>query len=205
MRCFAGKSYELPASQDDRRRDCGLLKRETSTVIKIGDLLVEAQEQLGARGQWLSWLNDNFYLSVRTAQRYLAASAFAREYVIVTHSLLSVGALYALIEADRDGHSEAVEAALDEAKVKWVDDDRVWEIVAELRLRCFGEASDEEPPSDAAKDETRPLDEASDEASASGEASDEASDEALGDEPEPDDDRPPPTPAPSLTRDKQRN
>ena len=52
-----------------------LLKRETRHVIEIGGLLAEAQEQLDENEQWLLWLRDNFSLSIRTAQRYLAAHA----------------------------------------------------------------------------------------------------------------------------------
>jgi hypothetical protein len=40
-----------------------LLKRETKHVIKIGELLAEAQEQLDENEQWLLWLRDNFSLS----------------------------------------------------------------------------------------------------------------------------------------------
>jgi Protein of unknown function (DUF3102) len=110
-----------------------LLKRETKHVIEIGGLLAEAQEQLDENEQWLSWLRDNFALSVRTAQRYSAGYWFSKKYDTVSHVSLTVSGLYALIEADRAGHSEAVEAALSEAKGKRIDDDRVWGIVAAMR------------------------------------------------------------------------
>jgi hypothetical protein len=109
------------------------LKREAKSVIEIGGLLAEAKEQLDEYGRWLPWLSENFALSTRTAQRYLAAHAFAAKYDTVSHLPLTVSGLYALIEADRAGHSEAVEAALSEAKVGWIEDDRVWGIVASLR------------------------------------------------------------------------
>jgi hypothetical protein len=142
-----------------------ILKRQAKDVIEIGRLLTEAREQLDEHAQWLLWLTDNFSLSIRTAQRYLTAHAFASKYDTVSHLSLTVSGLYALIEADRAGRSEAVEAALSEAKVQWVDDDRVREIVAALRPPPpeeppSDEASDEAPPPDAAKDGAQPPDEA---------------------------------------------
>jgi hypothetical protein len=178
-----------------------ILKRQAKDVIEIGRLLTEAREQLDEHAQWLLWLTDNFSLSIRTAQRYLTAHAFASKYDTVSHLSLTVSGLYALIEADRAGRSEAVEAALSEAKVQWVDDDRVREIVAALRPPPpeeppSDEASDEAPPPDAAKDGAQPPDEASDEQSLPiAEGGDEEPEPAL----EPDDDRPPPAPPPSLT------
>jgi hypothetical protein len=167
-----------------------ILKRETESVLEIGGLLTEAQDQLGENEQWLLWLRDNFSLSIRTAQRYLAAHALACKYDSVSHVSLTVSGLYALVEADRAGHSEAVVEALSEAKVKRIDDDRVWEIVASLRP-----PPPEPPPSDEDDDEDSSPDEAGDEAPSSDEASgegprpdDEGSDEAPAEEP--DDDRP---------------
>jgi Protein of unknown function (DUF3102) len=100
------------------------LKREAKNVIEVGGLLTEAKEQLDEHGQWLPWLSENFSLSIRTAQNYMAASALAAKYATDAHLLLKVSGLYALVDADRDGNSEAVEAALCEAKVQWVGDDR---------------------------------------------------------------------------------
>jgi hypothetical protein len=121
------------------------LKREVTNVIEIGGLLAEAQEQLGARGRWLPWLRDNFPLTPRTAQNYMAASAFAREYETVSHSRLTIRGLYALVDANRDGNVQAVGAALAEAKTKSVDDDRVREIIAELQAPA-GASDETEPP-----------------------------------------------------------
>jgi hypothetical protein len=146
------------------------LKCEVENVVEVGRLLTEAKEQLGAHGQWLPWLNDNFSLSIRTAQKYMAAAALAGEYELDSHLRISVGALYALVDADRDGNVQAVKAALGEAKVKWVDDDRVREIIAALQQP--DEASDEDSSKDDKPDSAAPP---------------------------PDDDRPPPAPPPSLS------
>jgi hypothetical protein len=132
------------------------LKREVTNVIEIGGLLAEAQEQLGARGRWLPWLRDNFPLTPRTAQNYMAASAFAREYETVSHSRLTVRGLYALVDANRDGNVQAVGAALAEAKTKSVDDDRVREIIAELQAPA-GASDETEPPGEDDDDDDRPF------------------------------------------------
>ena len=179
------------------------LKREAKSVIKAGGLLVEAKEQLDGHGRWLLWLKDKFPFSIRTAQNYMSAHAFATKYATVAHLRLTVGALYALADADRKGNTEAVETTLDEAKTQWVDDSRVWEIISALELRRIEEALGAEPSSDAdaASDEAPPdEDEASDGAQPPDEAGDEARDEAPELEPEPADNRPPPTPPPSLNQ-----
>ena len=187
-----------------------LLKRETKQVIEIGDLLAEAKEQLNEHGRWLPWLSENFALSIRTAQRYLAASAFAAKYDTVSHLPLTVSGLHALIEADNAGHSEAVEAVLSEAKGAWVNDFRVWSVVASLSASrapppappTSDERIGEDPSPDGAEDDACPSDEAGDEepepaAEGEGEGLPEEEPDPE-DEPEPDDDRPPPTPPPSL-------
>ena len=158
-----------------------VLKSETNSVIKAGRLLAEAKEQLDQHGEWLVWLSENFAHSSRTAQRYQAAHAFALKYDTVSHLRLSTSALYSLVDAERAGHHEAVEAALAEAKTQWIDDFRVWGIVASLQPPPElppDEAGDEWPEPDAEGDDEAPEDEP---------------------EPEPADDRPPPTPPPGLS------
>ena len=175
-----------------------VLTRETKSVIEAGGLLAEAREQLDENEQWLSWLRDNFSLSIRTAQRYLAAHAFAGAHDTVSHVSLTVSGLYALVGADQAGHSDAVEAALSEAKVKRIDDTRVWEIVAALR------PPPTPPPDEGSDDEDPPPDEAERPYPSPGEAGDEETDpnaegsDEAPEPPPPDDDRPPPTPPPGL-------
>jgi hypothetical protein len=122
------------------------LKREVKDVIEIGGLLAEAKEQLDAHGHWLPWVKEHFPRSIRSAQNYMTAHAFAAKYATVAHLRLAVGGLYALAEADRAGNSEAVEAALAEARDKWVDEDRVRAIIAELAAPKAGDEA-ELPPS----------------------------------------------------------
>jgi hypothetical protein len=122
------------------------LRREVKDVVEIGDLLTEAKDQLDEHGRWLPWLRDNFPFTPRTAQKYMAAGAFAGKYELGSHLRLSVSGLYALVEVDRNGNSPAVEAALAEAKTKWVDDDRVRVIIAELATRNVDGGAEPLPP-----------------------------------------------------------
>jgi len=163
------------------------LKREVTDVLEVGCLLSEAKEQLDEHGRWLPWLKDNFPLSVRTAQKYMAAAAFASKYELDAHLRLSVSGLYALVDVDRNGEHEAVAAALVEAKTKWVDDARVTEIVA--ALRAPPEGGDEGPPPDGASGDEGPPASSSDDPG----GEDDEEGDAGGD------DRPPPTPSSSLT------
>ena len=167
------------------------LKSETKSVLKAGRLLAEAREQIDQHGEWLIWFSREFRClpASRTAQRYQAAHAFALKYDTVSHLRLSTSALYSLVDAERAGHHEAVEAALAEAETQWIDDFRVWGIVASLQ-------PPPEPPPDA-EDQAEPLDEADEEL----EPDPEGGDEAPEDEPEPKpaDDRPPPTPPPGVS------
>ena len=43
---------------------------ETS-FLKIGQLLLEAKDQVGKHGEWLKWLRDNVDFSICTAQRLM--------------------------------------------------------------------------------------------------------------------------------------
>ena len=183
--------------------------KASGQLIKAGGLLAEAKEQLTEHGEWLPWLKDNFPRTPRTAQNYVAVYALMVKFKCetVSHLNLPANALYALVEADRNGHFEAVQSALDEAKTQWVDADRVYAIGAALAQQKLNEAikaagtgdppSDAEPPPDevgdgARDEETEPAPEPEPEPDAEG------CDEAPEPEPDPDDDRPPPTPPPAL-------
>ena len=65
-------------------------------VINIGNLLLEAKEQL-KHGEWLPWLKANFGSSIRSAQNYMAAARFAAKYATVAHLRLRPTALYLLV------------------------------------------------------------------------------------------------------------
>jgi Protein of unknown function (DUF3102) len=105
------------------------LKREAANIITIGGLLVEAKAQL-MHGQWLPWLEREFSLSQRSAQRYVKAYKFAVKYDTVSDLNLSPGALYAISSGHRKFCTpKAIAAILEEAKEKRVGEDRLWEII----------------------------------------------------------------------------
>ena len=116
------------------------LKREIADVIAIGDLLLEAQDQL-EHGEWLPWLEINFAASIRTAQNYMSAARFASKYATVAHLKLKPTALYLL---GREGTPlDEIEIILKAAETEWVDYDRAYEIINEIH-----EERRREPPPD---------------------------------------------------------
>lgn len=113
----------LAAITDDLRI---ALKREAADVINIGNLLDEAKATTG-HGNFLPWIEHEFSMSKRTAQRYMAVFKFAAKYDTVSLLNLTASALYQLASgwsADRLS-PEAIEAILSEAKDKLVDAERV--------------------------------------------------------------------------------
>jgi hypothetical protein len=69
------------------------LKREAADIIAIGDLLIEAHNQLD-HGEWLPWLAENFGSSVSTADNYMAAARLAAKYPSIGNLRLRPTALY---------------------------------------------------------------------------------------------------------------
>ena len=104
------------------------MKAETTSIIAIGNLLIEAQEQLD-HGEWLPWLAANFSSSISTAQNYMRAANFAAKFPTVANLKLRPSALYWLGYYNQN----VIEAALKEAETKWVTDDCVREIERALR------------------------------------------------------------------------
>ena len=51
---------------------------ETS-FLKIGQLLLEAKDQVGKHGEWLKWLRDNVDFSICTAQRLMRVAKWMKE------------------------------------------------------------------------------------------------------------------------------
>jgi hypothetical protein len=61
-------------------REIGIaLRSETVCIIKSGTLLLEAKAQINKHGAWLPWLEENFDLSLRTAQNYMQVAEFAAQ------------------------------------------------------------------------------------------------------------------------------
>jgi hypothetical protein len=111
------------------------LKREAGDFIAIGKFLNEAKDQLPERyGKWLPWLKEHFGAGRSTAENYMNAARFAEKFPTVGNLKLRNTALYALgsnlvlKEFDR----KTIDAILQEAETRWVNEDRVWEIAEEL-------------------------------------------------------------------------
>ena len=105
------------------------LRNDIGNIIKRGDLLLEAKDQLG-HGEWLPWLEENFDMEERTAQRAMAAAKFAAKYDNVSDLRLTKAALYELSTGDYP--PKVIKAALKEAASKQVNDWRLSEIDREL-------------------------------------------------------------------------
>ena len=111
-----------------------VLKRETAGIIEAGKLLLEAQDQLD-HGELLPWLAREFRLSKSSAYRYMDAAKFALKFPTVGNLRLAPSALYLLGGRDDDDATftpEMIVAILAEAKEQWIDEDRCWEIAANL-------------------------------------------------------------------------
>jgi hypothetical protein len=87
-----------------------ILRRETSDAVLAGNLLRKARKLFAdEHGDWLPWLEKNFSLSVRTAQRYIAAAEYVEMRHVSHFNNLSPTVLYELAAGCYD---EPVEAAI---------------------------------------------------------------------------------------------
>jgi hypothetical protein len=142
----------------------GTFRADVGNVIRRGELLIEAKEQV-EHGQWLAWLDQNFEMDDRTAQRAMAAAEFAAKYDTVSILNLSVSALYDLSAGCRS--LDVVAAAMAEAATKPVNRPRLWGIVGELappvdaetRRRVLGILTDAEVEAKAILDGPPPTQE----------------------------------------------
>jgi len=108
-----------------------ILRRRTSDVVQAGKLLIQARKQFAnEHGKWLDWLVDNFDLSPRTAQRYVAAAEYVQKRHVSHFANLSATVLYRLAEGDFDERVEA--AILAEARKRRVGEDAMWAIQEKL-------------------------------------------------------------------------
>lgn len=101
------------------------LKRETTDIIKIGGLLVEAKAQL-PHGEWLSWVTEHFPLSKSTVANYVNAYKFAVEFPTVGNLKIRPTALYMLASGVFNGKEIAV--ILKKAETQWVDSTIAYQI-----------------------------------------------------------------------------
>jgi DUF3102 family protein len=86
-----------------------ILRRETTSVIEAGKLLIESRDHL-EHGEWRSWLVNNFDLSYQTALNYCAAAKYVEQKSNVGHfdfANLSARVLYALADGRYNEQEEA--------------------------------------------------------------------------------------------------
>ncbi len=144
-----------------------IFKRGADDVIQVGRLLLQAKKELG-HGRFLPWLDKEFSLSEKTAQRYMAAHKF---WVTVIEPLrksdkmsdlrLHLSALYELVETQHSGTLDGypvtqadIEAILNEATKNWVGSERLREILKcrhpdETAPKSTNEAKPEEVANEA--------------------------------------------------------
>jgi Protein of unknown function (DUF3102) len=109
-----------------------VLKRGTADIIKSGELLYEAKSQV-KHGEWKQWLGDKFSLSERSAQKYMRAYKWASKNAPgADFGNLSPSAIYSLSITDYS--PETIATVLQEAKVKRVGYDRLWQIHSQHEL-----------------------------------------------------------------------
>ena len=105
------------------------LRNDIANIIKRGELLQEAKDQV-EHGQWLPWLEENFDMDERTAQRAMAVAKLAAKYDRLSDLRLTKSALYELSSGDYP--EKVIKAVLKEAESKQVNDSSLYEINDEL-------------------------------------------------------------------------
>jgi hypothetical protein len=108
-----------------------VLKRGTADIIDAGRLLCEAKAQVD-HGDWLAWLEREFSLSERSAQKYMLAYTWATKNAPDADlTNLSPSLIYEMSNKKSlyNQMPDAVAAILKEATEKRVGSDRGWEIL----------------------------------------------------------------------------
>lgn len=97
------------------------LRRETTNIIEIGDILIESRKLFAnEHGEWLPWLEKNFERSERSAQRYIAAVEYVagKSDTVSDFSNLSPSVLHWLAAGHYNAEQEAaILAATREGRV----------------------------------------------------------------------------------------
>jgi hypothetical protein len=74
-------------------------KLERANIFDVGDLLLEAKSQC-EHGDWLSWLNDEFDMSVTTAERRMNVAKLSSEFPKLKNLKLAAATLNDLADHD---------------------------------------------------------------------------------------------------------
>ena len=80
-------------------------RKETivQSFLEIGNLLIEAKEQLTKHGGWMNWLDDEVDISYRMAERYMQlARAYANSTSVTNLGMTKALALLALPDTQRE-------------------------------------------------------------------------------------------------------
>jgi Protein of unknown function (DUF3102) len=103
------------------------LRRETTDIIEIGNLLIESRKYL-EHGASQPWLSENFDLSYHTALNYVSAAEYvarkSKSEMVLHFENLSPTVLYRLAAGHYSEQEEA--AILDATRKRRVDQDVVY-------------------------------------------------------------------------------
>jgi hypothetical protein len=141
----AAKETEAPERETALDRLAGrlrdALRRESESVVEIGNILIECREHV-PHGEWLAWLAENFRLSYRTARRYECAAEYVagKSDTVADFGNLSPTVLYNLAEGWGDEDEEA--AILAATREGFVDEDAALAICEKLALPDAGDGDD---------------------------------------------------------------
>ncbi len=135
-----------------------IFRRGAEDVIQVGRLLTSAKKEVG-HGEFLPWLEKEFSLSEKSAQRYMAAHKFMTTVaapLLKSDKLADLrmrpSALYELTEMhSRGAITQAdIEAVLKEAAKNWVGSKRLEEILKSRHpVEITPEATREAEPENA--------------------------------------------------------
>jgi hypothetical protein len=116
-----------------------IFKREATDVVNAGRLLKQAKKEVG-HGNFFQWLKEEFSLSEKTAERYMAAHEFWVSVVArfrgsdkLSELRIRRSALYELAERHSAGTitDADIEAILKEATNNWVGQTKLQEILSD--------------------------------------------------------------------------
>jgi hypothetical protein len=108
------------------------MKAESTNFIAIGNLLIEAQQQL-EHGDFLRWVSDHFDRSTATAYQYIRAAKVVAKFPAAGNLKLRPSALYVLGASIDSPDQEFFDTAFKEAEEKWVTADRLQQIWEGIR------------------------------------------------------------------------
>jgi hypothetical protein len=162
-----------------------IFKRGTADVIQIGRLLKLAKDEVG-HGEFLPWLEKEFSLSDKSAERYMAAHKFMIDVAApllksdkLSNLQLRPSALYELAEMHSRGTitQADIEVVLKEAAENWIGGKRLEEILRSRHpVEATPEATVEAEPEAAGEAATSEATDTATSTEAAGEATGETGD-----------------------------